>query len=1201
MEVRLLGPVEVVVDGGRVRSLRAKERAVLAALALRAGEVVSEAALIDALWREDPPAAAAKALQTHVSRVRKALGAAGGAVETRPGGYRLSTDTVSMDVTRAETLLAEARQVDDLEAALGLLTEAGGLWRGPSLGDLATEAFAVGEAARLEELRLVIAEERIEAQLGLGRHAFVVGELDAACSAHPLRERLWCLLMLALYRAGRQAEALRTFQELRAHVGEELGLEPSAELVELDAAIARRDPKLAWEPRSASPRPDSPVPATGMAAGPSGTVTFLFTDVEGSTRLWEAAPGATRRALERHNVILRGAIEAHDGSVFATGGDSFAAAFPRAKDAVAAALVAQIALNNEMWPDEAAIFVRMGLHTGAAEQRGDDYLGPVLNRAARLMSAGHGAQVLLSAATQGLVRDELPAGCGLIELGEYRLRDLGRPERVFQLVHPDLPREFGRLRTLDAYPGNLPLQVSSLVGRDDDIERVSEALKATPVVTLTGVGGVGKTRLALQVAAEVLPRFRDGAWLCELQMVRDPGGVVDAVAAVFRVTARPGLSLDESLVVYLRDQDALIVLDNCEHLLRPVAGLVAKIEAACPGVRVLATSREGLNLRGEQILVVPSLAVPEGNMSVDSLTECDAVRLFIDRARAVKADFQVDAANAHAVGEVCRRLDGVPLAIELAAARVAAMNPAELARRLDRRFRLLTGGERVAIERHQTLRATIDWSYDLMSDPEKRLLARLSVFAGGCTLEAAEAVCGNDPIEVDEVLELLVGLVARSLVVADDAEPETRYRLLETIRQYGEERLAEVSETEACRVSHARYYGQLVGEVSSHIYGPGQREWGARLAREHDNLLLAMAYALDRQDVDLAMGLFCPVPFLSVQMNDLVFFDPTPILALPGCADHPGYADALTEAAVNAWNRYGDAGLALRLCDEAEVAERRHGRGEGWIGTARPVLRGQIAQAAGRTQEAIDHFLEGARTIREENPAIAAINFSSAAQTLGWIDPAAAQSLANEGLSLARQSGMPVAIVYNLEALAHVLATNEPGQAASLLTEALQLATTMGYEVPGASYIAAFTAARLGNWPVVLRTANRVLHDHIRTGAYSVVYVAAILNFVARSLAEERPESAAILQGTVTAMLSKLTPDIAPSVRGGGSDQNDVAAFVSDVRRSTTSALTSTLGENRMRELRAEGAAMDEVQACTFARGRIEELLGLENAPSQGC
>ena len=531
----------------------------------------------------------------------------------------------------------------------------------------------------------------------------------------------------------------------------------------------------------------------------------------------------------------------------------------------------------------------------------------------------------LTPATQALVCDALPEGCSLVELGEHRLRDLGRPERLYQVIHPDLQREFGPLRTLDAYPGNLPLQMSSLVGREDDLDRVAEALAASPLVTLTGVGGVGKTRRALQVAAEVLPRFRDGAWLCELQMVRDPAGVVGAVAAVFRVTARPSLTLEESLATYLRDQELLIVLDNCEHLLRAVAGLVTKIEAGCPGVRVLATSREGLNLRGEQILVVPSLSVPEDDMDLDDLVECEAVRLFSDRARAVKADFRVDADNAEAVREVCRRLDGVPLALELAAARVPAMNPAELASRLDRRFRLLRGGERVAVERHQTLRATIDWSYDLLGEAHQRLLARLSVFADGCTFEAAEMVCAGDPIETDEVLELLEDLVARSLVVADAGGRDTRYRLLETMRQYGEERLIDAEETDNVRFAHARYYAAFASTVATHIFGPGQVEWGSRMAREHDNLLAAMAFALDRQDLDLAFDLFCRLPSISVQINDLVVFDTAPLLALPGADEHPGSALVLMTAGYDAWYRQGDAQLALSLSEDALASEQRLG------------------------------------------------------------------------------------------------------------------------------------------------------------------------------------------------------------------------------------------------------------------------------------
>ena len=938
--------------------------------------------------------------------------------------------------------------------------------------------------------------------------------------------------------------------------------------------------------------------------GPSGTVTFLFTDVEGSTRLWETAPEAMRSALERHDNILRSAIHDHGGSVFATGGDGFAAAFPRANDAVAAALAAQAALTKEPWPETAPLAVRMGLHTGVAEQRGEDYFGPVLNRAARLMGAGNGGQVLLSAATQGLVRDGLPQGCGLAELGEYRLRDLGGPERIFQLVHPDLQREFGRLRTLDAYPGNLPLQMSSLVGRDDDIGRVAEALRATPVVTLTGVGGVGKTRLALQVAAEVLPRFRDGAWLCELQMVRDPAAVVDAVAAVFRVTARPGLDLQDSLTAYLRDQELLIVLDNCEHLLRPVAGLVAKIEASCSGVRVLATSREGLNLRGEQILVVPSLGVPEESVDLAGLIECDAVILFSDRARAVKADFRVDAGNASALSEVCRRLDGVPLAIELAAARVAAMNPAELARRLDRRFRLLTGGERVAIERHQTLRATIDWSYDLLSEPQRRLLSRLAVFAGGCTLEAAEAVCSGDPIEAEEILELLADLVARSLVVAEDEGLGTRYRLLETIRQYGEERLAEVAEIEKLRVRHARYYAEFGGVVTSYLFGVEQPEWGARFASERDNLLLAMAFALDREDVDLAFELFCQVPWGGLQINDLVIFDPTPLLRIPGAVDHPGYAVALMAAAARAWDVDGDPQRALSLREQALAAADRLGPppGRGFYGQHQ--LPGTIAQAAGATEQAVEYYLRGANAVRAENPAMAAISLGSAAQILAWSDPDAARRYAGEGLALARQTGMPYAIDHNLQGMAMALVMSDPAQASALATEALEHATTSGYESPQALFTAVFVAARLGEWAVLLRAASRVLHHQVRTGGNAFVYVAAILNLVARGLVEPEPESAAVIQGSVTTMLARLAPDIASPVRGGGVDQNDVAAYVTAVRRETTLLLSGSLGQVRLRELRARGAAMDETQACTYARNRIEEYLAQSaglHAPAAGA
>jgi predicted ATPase/class 3 adenylate cyclase len=522
------------------------------------------------------------------------------------------------------------------------------------------------------------------------------------------------------------------------------------------------------------------------ASVPSGTVTFLFCDVEGSTRLWEAHGEAMRSALAVHDGIVREALESAGGFVFSTGGDGFGAAFSRAGDALAAAVAAQRGLAAQDWLDEVRLRVRMGLHTGEADERDGDYFGPDVNRAARLMAIAHGGQIVCSPATADLVGGHLPAGASLVDLGVHRLRDLSEPLRVFQVVRDGLPSGFPPLLSMDAFPGNLPLQLSSFIGRDLELARVAKALGEARMVTLTGVGGVGKTRLALRTAAEELPRFREGAWLVELQAVRDPEAVPEAVAAVFRLADRAGVSTLEVLIEFLASKQLLLVLDNCEHLLDPVAELVEALERACAGVAVLATSREGLALEGERVVPVPALAAPATDANVATVAESEAVRLFVDRAAWVDPDFALTDSNIPAVAQLCRRLDGLPLAIELAAARIGALTPVELARRLDRRFDALAGGRRRAVQRHQTLRAAIDWSYQLCSEEERRLLARLAVFAGGCTEEAAEAVCSGDPLPSEAVFELLAGLVAKSLVVAQRDGSITRYRLLETIREFGE-------------------------------------------------------------------------------------------------------------------------------------------------------------------------------------------------------------------------------------------------------------------------------------------------------------------------------------------------------------------------------------------------------------------------------
>lgn len=582
---------------------------------------------------------------------------------------------------------------------------------------------------------------------------------------------------------------------------------------------------------------------------PTGTVTFLVTDIEGSTQLWEQRPEAMRAALARHDVLLRQAIADNSGVVFKTIGDAFCAAFGTAPDALNAAFAAQCALQAEPWPDALALAVRMALHTGAAEYRDNDYFGQPLNRAARLLAAGHGGQVLLSDVAHDLTRDFLPPSAGLKSLGEHRLRDLGRPEHVYQLLHPDLPSEFVPLKSLDnpALPNNLPQQVTSFIGREKEIEAVKSLLGKTQLLTLTGSGGCGKTRLALQVAAEVLESFPDGAWSVELAALADPALVPQSVAQALNVSEAAGKPLLQTLVDYLKAKHLLLVLDNCEHVLEACARLADALLRNCPLVQMLASSREALGIAGEQTYRIPPLSLPDARQmqTVESVTQYEAVRLFIARALSVQPQFTITNANAPALAQLCVRLDGIPLAIELAAARVRSLSVEEINGKLDNRCRLLTGGSRTALPRQQTLRALIDWSYDLLNAQEKVLLCRLAVFAGGWTLEAAEAVGIGDEVEEWEVLDLLTSLADKSLLVAEQEQGQTRYRLLETIRQYARDRLIESGDVEKVRERHQAFFVAFAEEAAPHLRGREQAAWIHRLETEHDNLRAALEWRSD--------------------------------------------------------------------------------------------------------------------------------------------------------------------------------------------------------------------------------------------------------------------------------------------------------------------------------------------------------------------
>jgi predicted ATPase/class 3 adenylate cyclase len=595
------------------------------------------------------------------------------------------------------------------------------------------------------------------------------------------------------------------------------------------------------------------------AAIPSGTVTLLFTDIQGSTRLWEAEPEPMTAALRRHDQILRSAIDKAGGYVFKTVGDAFCAAFRTPQSAITATLAAQRALTSEDWATSRPILVRMGLHTGACEERDGDYFGPVVNRAARLEAAAHGGQVLVSGATAELLADALPDGVALRDLGLHRLKDLGRPEQVHQLTAEYLPVSFPPLSSLDNpdLPNNLPTLVSAFVGREHELAEVRGLVTAARMVTLTGTGGSGKTRLALQASAELIGKVPDGVWLAELAPLTDGDQITRVVTAALGVvdhSCPPGIT--DPLIKALHDEDALIVLDNCEHVIDSAAKFCDEVIRHCPRVRFLATSREPLGIDGERVYRVPSLSLPDaGAENAEDLAHSDAVLLFAERARAIQPDFVLDTESAQFVATICRRLDGIPLALELAAARLSSMSLAQIAARLDQRFRLLTGGSRNAMPRQQTLRATVDWSFGLLTAAERGMLTRLSVFAGGFDLEAAEAICVSGTVDALDVLDLLGSLVDKSLVIAEHSPQAVRYRLLETIRQYSAQELLRAEGDDGVlrvRDRHADYCLSLGRAAGTALAGHGQARWLRRLDAEWDNLRAAFTHlAAEDRTTDL--------------------------------------------------------------------------------------------------------------------------------------------------------------------------------------------------------------------------------------------------------------------------------------------------------------------------------------------------------------
>jgi len=984
LDIRLLGPVSVALDGRDVSIGSPKQRTLLAMLAL--SHRASVEALAEVLWREGAPASVAATIHTLVSRVRRILEGPdrGVTIRSEGGGYLIEMDPALLDVNRFQDHAAAGRAA----AAEGAWSEAAdrlrralSLWRGPALADLVDHDFARMAAVRLDEARVGVVEDLAEAELAFGRPSKALAVLEPFLAEHPFRERLRQQQMLALYRLGRQAEALAAYQDLRTTLAEELGLDPTPALQTLEREILVQSSSLdapAVSPESIS-RQAAPAPIPPAEPKLTGTLAFLFTDIESSTSRWEGDRRAMATDLAQHDAILSGAVEARGGEVFTHTGDGIGAAFPTAPAALAAALDGQQALAKASWEGTAPLKVRMAIHAGGAEARAGTYLGPTLNRTARLLDEAQGGQILCSQAAADLTRDDLPPNVALVELGQRSLEGLTRPETLWQVLHPDLvqlPPE-----PVPAAP-SAPRPLTSLVGREAELSELCTTLAESRLVTITGLGGVGKTRLALEVTARLQYDFRDGARFVELAHLSDPALIAREILAAMGAVVGPA-SVDDAaqrLRDVLADRHVLLVLDNCEQVLDGVRRMVDGLLRHTAHVVVLATSREVLSVSGEVVWRAPGLSLPPTDAtSPADVDASDAVRLFVARAQAVQPGFGLTAGNAAGVARICRRLEGIPLALELAAARARILSVSQLAEHLDRRFRVLVGGPRSAASRHQTLQAAMDWSFDLLPEAERKLLCRLSVFPQSFDLAAAAAVAddGADPLDV---LERIAGLIDRSMLVAEGTADTARYRLLDTVREYATDRLREFDGEAETRARHRRHFVDRVHDAWSKGLSTMGDPWLSMVALDRENFHAALEYAVAAQDHEAATvlvgGLFYTWVWHGSVPSVLSTIDPDWL----ACSSPSLHVEALIGVAGCGWltNRIGLERLGELLERAREVADTAGTeRDRGWT----RYNLGYFAHVTGDNVTARTWLEECLGLLRE-----ASTERSWAHYQLGWID-----------------------------------------------------------------------------------------------------------------------------------------------------------------------------------------------------------------------
>jgi predicted ATPase/class 3 adenylate cyclase/Tfp pilus assembly protein PilF len=782
---------------------------------------------------------------------------------------------------------------------------------------------------------------------------------------------------------------------------------------------------------------------------PSGTVTFVLMQVEDSTRLWEEQPNTMQAAIARYGALMRACVQERAGIVMTdtAEGHCRCAVFARADSAIVAACAFQEAMFAEDWSTTAPLRVRVALHTGDPELHGGGYEGAALGRCAQLRDIANGGQTLLSQTVYGLVRDSLPDGVSLRDMGIHRLKDLAQPEHVYQILHPGLPIEFPPLQSLDVFPNNLPIQPTRFIGRERELSQAKHLLSTNRLLTLTGAGGCGKTRLALQLAADLLKEYSSGVWLVPLASLEDASLVPQTVASALGLREQSGRPLLQNLIDYLKPKSLVLVLDNCEHLLDACAQLVVALLSACPNLRILATSRELLAIDGEQRYSVPSLALPNSKEPppADKLVQYEALRLFIDRALLSQPSFTVTNQNAPVVAQICQRLDGIPFAIELAAGLVRSMSIEEIAQDLDDRFRLLTGGSRTALPRHKTLRATIDWSYDRLTEQEQVLLRRVSVFASGWTRETAEAVCSGEGIKKREVHFLLNTIVDKSLVVRP--EGQARYRLLETIRQYSQEKLQESGEGEAVQTRHLDFFLKLAEQAELKLTGPEQREWLGRLDEEHDDLRTALRWSDETGEVERGLRLSGALwrfwemrGYLTEGRQRLIA-----VLVQPQTSGSMGLrAKALNGAGMLAY-RQGDYVVARSLYEEGLAIWQDVGDKQGIADSLNDL--GNVANALGDYEAARARYEESIaaqRALDQKRGTAITLN------NLGYLDYRhghyeTARALLEESLALFREIGAIRDSAFPLTGLGILaLYQGENALARSLLQEGLTIRRELG-------------------------------------------------------------------------------------------------------------------------------------------------------------